>query len=84
MPMPVPESSPSLQSDRSELIRVTKDIKQKDGQPIKGSAHDDRLPVVKRITAAMNRLSQDTTAKKEEKKVPVKMAVTKGMIAITK
>jgi hypothetical protein len=32
----------------------------------------------------MNRLSQDTTAKKEEKKVPVKMAVTKGMIAITK
>ena len=82
--MPVPESSPSLQSDRSELIRVTKDIKQKDSQPIKGSAHDERLPVVKRITATMNRLSQDTTAKKEEKKVPVKMAVTKGMIAITK
>ncbi|XP_071178420.1 E3 ubiquitin-protein ligase TRIM37-like isoform X1 [Mytilus edulis] len=65
MPIQVPDSS---SGDRSELTRVTQD------KPSKGSSCEDRLPVVKRITATMNRLSLDNTAKKEEKKAPVKLS----------
>ena len=78
MPLPVSEPPISHHSDRHENSRVTKDSKNRDTPPVKGSSSEDRLPVVKRITAAMNRLSQENAAKKEEKKAPVKISVTKG------
>lgn len=76
MQTPVSESSSSVQADRPDMTRVTKDTKH--GQSVKGSSSEDRLPVVKRITAAMNRLSLDTAPKKEEKKFHSKMLSLAG------